>query len=331
MIVGCGNIAGGFDADRPADALPLTHAGAFSRHGGYDLAACMDPDGVRLDAFRKRWNIPTGYSHFEELSNGAGRFDVVSICSPTALHSLHLQASLALQPRLVFCEKPVTGTVAETAKWVEEFDRVGVKLVINHTRRWAPDLLRLRKQIHDGFWGEIRSVTAIYGKGVLNNGGHMMDLLISLLGPLSLMSVGQPVWDFWDDDPTIPALLQTSAGVPVTLNISDPRDFALFELQIVAERGVIMMQNGGLQWHIRKVIESPEFKGYRSLEMGELKQGEYGMAMMRAAENIYNAFACDEALASTGYGALEAQRLCEQIKTTSLRQYRPVNRSSNLN
>ncbi len=331
MIIGCGNIAGCFDADRPADSLPFTHAGAFTRHGGYDLAACIDPNGERLDAFLKHWSIPNGYAGFEELQNDVERFDVVSICSPTVLHATHLQAALELQPGLVFCEKPVTGTVAETAKWVEEFDRVGVKLAINHTRRWAPDILMLREQIDDGVWGEIRSVTATYGKGVLNNGGHMMDLLISLLGPLSLISVGKPVWDYWDEDPTIPAMLQTSAGVPVLLNISDPRDFALFELQIVAQGGVIMMQNGGLQWHVRKVIESPEFKGYRSLDMGELKQGEYGMAMMRAAENIYNAFACDEALASTGFGALEAQRLCEQIKTASLTQYRPVNRSQPLN
>lgn len=327
LIVGCGNIAGGFDADRPADALPLTHAGAFSRHGGYDLAACMDPDSERLDAFRKRWNIPTGYARFEELQNGASRFDVVSICSPTALHASHLQAALALQPRLVFCEKPVTGTIAETAKWVEEFDRAGVKLAINHTRRWTPYVLRLREQIHAGAWGKIRSATATYGKGVLNNGGHMVDLLICLLGPLSLLSVGQPVWDFWDDDPTIPAMLQSSGGVPVQLSVSDARDFAFFELQIVAERGVIVMENGGLQWRVRKVIDSPLFKGYQSLDTGESIQGDYALAMALAAENIYNAVACGEALACTGQGALEAQRLCGQINSASLAQFRTDNRS----
>lgn len=318
LIVGCGNIAGGFDIDRPADASPLTHAGAFLRHGGYDLVACIDPDSERLDGFCNRWHIPIGYACLEELQNCTGSFDVVSICSPTALHALHLQAALALQPRLVFCEKPVTGTVAETAKWVAEFDRVGVKLAINHTRRWAPDVLRLREQIYAGVWGEIRSVTGTYCKGVLNNGGHMVDLLICLLGPLSLLSVGRPAWDFWNDDPSIPAMLKTSSGVPVQLNVGDARDFSFFELQIVAERGVIVMENGGLQWRIRKVIDSPQFKGYRSLNTGELIQGEYALAMTRAAENIYNAVSLGEPLASTGHGALEAQRLCEQIKSVSL-------------
>jgi predicted dehydrogenase len=327
LIVGCGNIAGVFDADRPADALPLTHAGAFSRHGGYDLAACMDPDGERVDAFRKRWNIPTGYASFEELQNCAGRFDVVSICSPTALHASHLRLALTLKPRLVFCEKPVTGTVAETTKWVEEFDKAGVKLAINHTRRWAPDVLLLREQIHTGAWGKIRSATATYSKGVLNNGGHMVDLLIGLLGQLSLLSAGQPLWDFWDDDPTIPAMLQTSSGVPVQLNVSDARDFAFFELQIVSERGVILMENGGFQWRVRKVIDSPQFNGYRSLDAGELIHGEYASAMSRAVENIYNAVLFGETLASTGHGALEAQRLCEQIKSSSLAQFCTDNRS----
>lgn len=321
MIVGCGNIAGGFDADRPADAPPYTHAGAFSNHGGYDLVACIDPDDERRDAFRERWRILTGYARFEALQDCAGEVDIVSVCSPTALHASHLQEALALRPKLVFCEKPVTGTVAETAKWVEEFDRAGVKLAINHTRRWAPDVLRLREQIHAGVWGKIRSATGIYGKGVLNNGGHMVDLITYLLGPLSLLSVGQPTWDFWDDDPTIPAMLQTSSGVPIQLNVSDARDFAFFELQIVAERGVITMESGGLKWRVREVIDSPQFKGYRSLDSGKSVEGEYALAMTRAAENIYNAVVCGEPLASTGRGALDAQRLCEQIKTTSLAQF----------
>ncbi len=326
LIVGCGNIAGGFDSDRPVDAPPVTHAGAFSRHGGYDLTACMDPDGERLDAFRERWSIPTGYSSLDELQDGTARFDVVSICSPTALHALHLEAALALQPGLVFCEKPVTGTVAETTRLVQEFDRAGVKLAINHTRRWAPDVLRLREQIHAGAWGEIRSATGTYGKGVLNNGGHLVDLLIYLLGPLSLLSVGQSAWDFWEDDPTIPAMLQTPSGVPIQLSVSDARDFAFFELQIVAEGGVITMENGGLQWRMRKVIDSSQFKGYRSLDSGESIEGEYAVAMTGAAENIYNAFVYGEPLASTGHGALEAQRLCEQIKSASLAQFQADNR-----
>jgi predicted dehydrogenase len=327
LIVGCGNIAGGFDTDRPADDPPLTHAGAFSRHGGYELAACMDTDGERLEAFRKRWNIPAGFASLEELQKFQGRFDVVSICSPTEFHASHLQAALALKPRLVFCEKPVTGTVTETAEWVEEFDRAGVKLAINHTRRWAQDVLRLREKISAGAWGKILSATGTYGKGVLNNGGHMVDLLICLLGPLSLMSVGQPVWDFWDDDPTIPAMLQTSNGVPVQLSVSDAREFAFFELQILTERGLILMENGGLQWRVRKVIDSPKFKGFRCLDKGKSIQGKYALAMTRAAQNIYNAVEYGELLQSDGHGALKAQRLCEQIKSASLAQFRTENRS----
>lgn len=318
LIIGCGNIAGGFDADRPDDALPMTHAGAYVRHGGYTLVACMDPDDVRRNAFQKRWNVPQGYSGLDGLQNRVGDFDVISICSPTALHTMHLQAALELRPKLVFCEKPVTTSLAETVAWVERFGMAGVKLAINHTRRWAPDVLRLRDELNAGTWGSVRSVVGSYGKGVLNNGGHMVDLLHCLFGSLSLLSAGSPVWDFWEDDPTIPALLSTAQGTPVHLSVSDARDFSFFELQIVTERGVIVMENGGMQWRFRKVINSPHFKGYRSLGEGSSVQGEYAYAMIRAAENIYNAVLNDDALASTGFSAIEAQRLCEQIKGASL-------------
>jgi predicted dehydrogenase len=317
LIIGCGNIAGGFDANRPCDGPPLTHAGAFLRHGGYALAACMDPDESRRSAFQERWNVAQGFASVDVVENRVGDYDVVSICSPTALHAKHLQLALALRPKLVFCEKPVTTSLAQTATWVERYDAAGVQLAVNHTRRWAPDVMRLRDELNEGAWGSVRSAVGVYGKGILNNGGHILDLLLCLLGPLSLLTVGRPIWDHWDDDPTIPALLVTAKGASVELSVSDARDFSFFELQIVTERGVIAMENGGLEWRIRRVINSPHFAGYRSLDAGESVPGEYAHAMSNAVDNIYNSVANREVLSSSGHSAMEAQRLCEQIKSAA--------------
>jgi hypothetical protein len=107
-------------------------------------------------------------------------------------------------------------------------------------------------------------------------------------------------------------------GVPVHLSVADARDFSFFELQIVTEQGVIVMENGGLQWRIRRVVASPHFSGYRTLDSGESRTGEYFQAMSNAAENIHGAILAGEALASTGRSAMAAQSLCEQIKKLSL-------------
>jgi predicted dehydrogenase len=103
LIIGCGRIAGGFDADRPADAPPLTHAGAFSKDPRFTIAACVEPDTERREAFRRRWDVGEAAADLASLGAAPGAFDVVSLCSPTEAHAADLEAVLALKPKLVFC------------------------------------------------------------------------------------------------------------------------------------------------------------------------------------------------------------------------------------
>jgi len=310
LIVGCGNIAGGFDAGRPADAPPLTHAGAFTRHGGFRVTACVEPDAGRRAAFMQRWDVGLGFASMAEVD---GRFDVISLCSPTSAHAGQLAQALTLKPALVFCEKPVTPHVQQTEALVRACAEAGVPLAVNHTRRWAPDVQILAAELKAGAWGAVRSATGTYNKGVLNNGSHLVDLLHMLLGPLRLRAAGAPVHDHWPDDPTVPALLASQAGVPVHLATAYASDGALFELQLVTERAVIAMEDGGLAWRVRRFSESPIFRGYRAPEPGECSAGRYLEATARAVANLHDHLEYGEPLASTGESALAAQRLCDAI------------------
>jgi predicted dehydrogenase len=317
LIIGCGNIAGGFDAERPASAPPLTHAGAYWRHGGFRLVGCVEPDAAKREAFMQRWLVEKGYPTIDAAAAG-GPYDVVSLCSPTSLHAAHLAAALSLHPRLVFCEKPVTGSAAETAAAVDVCNAAGVKMAVNHNRRWAPDIVRLQAELQPGGpWGAVRAAIGIYNKGVLNNGSHLVDLAQLLLGPLDLIAAGAPVYDHWKDDPTVPALLQSRAGVPLTLNAAHAGDYAIFELQLLCERGMVAMEDGGAGWRVRRIVGSPHFKGYAVLDGGQRSAGEYHASTLAAVTNIHETLTRGAPLASTGETALAAQRLCEQISRKS--------------
>ncbi len=247
---------------------------------------------------------------------GAARFDVVSIASPTAFHADHLAAALAFKPKLIFCDKPVTPRADDTRRWVEAAEAAGVLLAVNHTRRWAPDLIALAAELRAGTHGAVRSATGWYGKGVLNNGAHMIDLLHMLLGPVDVRAAGAAVADFWPDDPTIPALLD-AGGVPVQLATGDARDYARFELEIMTEAGVVTMEDGGQAWRIRRAESSGAFAGYRALDAGERSAGRYDAAMLAAVANIHDALTNGAPLASDGTSALAAQIVCERIRSLS--------------
>lgn len=313
LITGCGNIAGGFDANHSADSMPFSHAGAYARHGGFQIAACVEPDLLKRQAFMQRWTVANGFDSIEDAFKADERYDVISICSPTSAHYHDVLVAIALKPKLIFCEKPVTLSALQTAELVERCKVADIALIVNYTRRWDPDVIRLHQELRAGAWGAIRSATGVYTKGILNNGSHMIDLLHRLLGKLEVRSVGAPVWDMLSDDPIIPAILAGPGDINVQLACGHAQDFSLFELQIITEKGVICMEDGGLNWRIRRVIESPHFRGYRSLDAGERRPGGLPSATLAAVTEIHAAITQGGSVSSTGENALAAQQICETI------------------
>jgi predicted dehydrogenase len=320
LIVGCGNIAGGFDKGRKLSDFPYTHAGAYIRDNRFKMTACIEPDEARRIVFMKEWNIQLGFSSIDEILNFDYQFDVISICCPTTYHAHDIEVSLQLSPKLIFCEKPITFSLADAERLVKACKTANVMMAVNHTRRWDPSVSQLQTDILSGRRGELRSIVGIYNKGILNNGSHMLDLLHFLVGSVSVINVGKLVSDYLPNDPTIPVWLESEQGVPIHLACAHAEDYAGFELQIIFSLGVLTMEEGGLYWRERRAVQSTTFKGYRKLDDGARYAGEYPHAMIKAIDNIYRAITRGDALVSSGESALLAQRMCEKIKQMSLAQ-----------
>jgi predicted dehydrogenase len=320
LIIGCGNMAGGYDLYQLDEALPLGHAKAFQQHGGFEVIACIDPNTEKRQAFQSHWQVPNGYASWQDLPHEAGAFDVISICSPTEVHAGDIKAALAFKPKVIFCEKPVSMYVVQTQQAVTDCAKQQVLLAVNHSRRWSPEVLQLKQQLAQGHWGAVRSVSAVYNKGMLNNGSHMIDLLLNLFGSLYITNVGQAVFDHFEADPSVDACLQTTDGVSIQLNLAHAQDYALFEMQIVTEKGVIAMEDGGARWRFRKAGPSTELHGYNFLNKGEWLEPQGSPLMRNAVANLHDALSHLAAVACTGEHALQAQTLCEQIQKLALAQ-----------
>ncbi len=317
LIIGCGNIAGGFDAGRPGSVTPYTHAGAYTAHGGYRLAACVEPDTDRRFAFQQRWGVERAYARLEEACANGARYDVVSICSPTPYHADYLRAALAMKPALVFAEKPLTASLEQSLELAKHYRETSIPLMVNYTRRWDQQVRALAEQLASGEWGRMRSASGVYNKGLYNNGSHMLDLLTLLLGPLTVVAAGPGRTDMWDADPSIPALLLSADGVPVTLNCGHAADYSLFELELVTERGTVKMENGGLDWQFRRAEPSPTFAGYQALSAPEHQNGTLGGAALAAVHEIATIVTKGGTPSCGPDEAVAVQKLCEAIRAAS--------------
>ncbi|MBM4229729.1 MAG: Gfo/Idh/MocA family oxidoreductase [Gammaproteobacteria bacterium] len=313
-IIGCGGIAGGYDMDRFDPNHPLTHAGALARHSGFSITVCVDPDRERATRFASRWGISETLPDAAKLLERAEGLDTVVICSPTSHHGVDLDVALRMRPRLVVCEKPITLSYETSRYWVERFAAEGIPLLVNHTRRWAPDIVRLVEEIRSGGRGELRSISGVYNKGLMNNGSHMVDLIRMFVDGCDVIGVGNPVHDHFPHDPSVPFMLRSRDGIPITVNTSHAADYALFELELFTSTGTVRMEAGGMRFRERSVVDSDEFPGYRVLGADRVASGEYRGAMAAMVDNQYRFLTTGQRLACDGGTALDTQRLCAAIK-----------------
>ena len=317
LIIGCGNIAGGFDEENKDNITSLTHADAFQKHDSFNLTACIDPDIDKLKIFQERWGIDEAYTSLDIPLKEKKSYDVVCICSPTDLHAKHLQSSIELKPRLVFCEKPLTNNLDGTKEIIRGFIQNNILLAVNFSRRWMPDMELFRKDLMNGRWGKVRSVVGHYNKGLLNNGSHMIDLLHFLFGDLTPRWVGDYIFDYTDDDPSMPVLLSSEEEFNIFLNVTNSADFSFFEISFFLEKGVVTLENGGHLWNIRESVDNKDYKGFRTLSSSISNPAEYNLVMNRAVQNIHDALSKNTKLKSDGSNAMKALEVCKDIKEFS--------------
>jgi predicted dehydrogenase len=132
--------------------------------------------------------------------------DVVYVCAPNALHAEIAEAAAAAGKH-VFCEKPVGGTPAATARIQRAARAAGVISGVGYNYRWAPLVRYTKELVDDGRLGEVTAYRgrffSMYGsdpRGLLTwrylreEAGygastdllsHALDLALMLVGPVT--------------------------------------------------------------------------------------------------------------------------------------------------
>lgn len=314
LIVGCGNIAGNLDGVHFDKKFPVTHAGAYSSNTYFKIVGCVDTNKNKSKYFADTWNIPNTFNSINEAINSNINFDVISICSPTSNHYNDVMDSLLLSPKLIFCEKPVTESLLASKKLKLACEKADVLLAVNYLRRWDDALIKLKDEIESKKYGNLHSIVCYYNKGLLNNGSHMLDLLSFLFGNLELKYSSTSEHDFFDNDPSINAVLETPSSIPISLVVGAPaKKFSIFEMQMIFDKSMICMRDGGLKWSKRKVKDSKIFEGYKVLGSDSVKIGSYKNAMSNAINNIRYAITKGDPLNSNIDNAISSQKICEKI------------------
>jgi predicted dehydrogenase len=274
LILGAGNIAALFDS--PEDKNILTHAHAFQSSGAFHLLGFYDVDEEKARAAAKRWGVQA----FSSLSEALSKAEVVCVCVPDAYHYATLKELGAYPLKLVITEKPLCQR-EEEAKEIEKLYE-NSPCIVNYSRRYLKEFESLRNKVKS--YGRFLKGNGYYGKGILHNGSHMIDLLQYLLGPVCGFDKPENKLCDFEEDISCDVRLLFQEG-SFRMNSIDSRVVTIFELDLFFEKARVRILDGGTRLEIYTVQPSPTYEGYFNYLLEKEEQVDYSHAMTGLVEN----------------------------------------------
>lgn len=196
LLVGLGQIGCGYDATMPfafdqprSSSQTLTHARALACHPGFAIEAGLDLSPEARQRFTKLYGVPSyaDLATWQAAGVNAPPDLVVISVSPQRQPAL-VQALLEItQPQLLLLEKPVASDLEQGRALQAACERYPQMSVgVNYIRRWLPSVQAWRSRLQAGELGQFLHGQLTYGKGLLSNGSHFVNLAEGWLGPLTL-------------------------------------------------------------------------------------------------------------------------------------------------
>jgi predicted dehydrogenase len=272
-IIGCGLIGAQWDAEDTSPAFSLTHAAGFSKNPRAQLAAMCDQDAEKARRAAERWGAQASYSDPHALFAGH-KIDVAVVAVSSLARWEVIEPALAAGVKVLVIEKPLATTLDESRKLASAIDAAGARSIINFSRHWDPSMRALRERICAGDMGTLQRLVGTYGKGVTNNGSHMIDLCTFLCDakPMRARSLGSPLdaaeagWSSCKDrawDAQVEFERKDGSRVQLTMLATDQSAFTCFELRLIGRQAICEMSKGGRSIAYTEIGDDPNYVGYR--------------------------------------------------------------------
>ncbi|CUH94426.1 hypothetical protein P22_0492 [Propionispora sp. 2/2-37] len=272
-VIGLGRIGLTYDFD-PKREKPSSHTLAYQQHPQFDLAAAADTRREQEQALKQMVPRTVFYQNMEKLLQECS-IDVISICTPPAQHLSEIQHILkTAKLKIIFCEKPLVGSVAEAIVLKQQIGFGGPLLIPNLSRRWNSGMRRISEQIENGRYGELQTMHIRYTRGIFNTGAHFFDLIRWWAGTIGQVQVLEKVRTSAerDGDPSFTFTFQTDKQVSGFAQAFDDEQYYLFEMDLYFSQGKIEIRNSGDDVFYYEVKEHHLFSGFKNLYLERQEQ-----------------------------------------------------------
>ena len=185
-------------------AAAIGHTGAGNYGHGLHLAyrhleniefvAVADPNPEGREEASTETNARSSYADYREMLEKED-LDIVSVCPRWVTN--HVEMVLACLERgcHVYCEKPMTATLADGDLIVETAAQKGLKVAVSHQGVYFPATQALKQLLQEGKIGQVESICAHGkqdgrggGEDMITLGTHTFNTMRFLLGDVAWMT-----------------------------------------------------------------------------------------------------------------------------------------------
>lgn len=277
LIVGAGQIAGGYDSKESTDIF--THAHAYINNSNINLLGFYDIDYTKSQKMAEKWDTKV----IKSLKDINSNIDIISICTPDNTHLEMIKKTLEFAPQIIFLEKPISNNINDFNK-IKKISET-TPILIDYTRRFIKEFQELAVKIKNEEFGAYQTGSGYYGKGFYHNGSHMKDLLTLLLGKILSINPISQINDYSDKDLTQTAILNFDRG-NFFMQGTNSNEFEIFEIDLIFTKARIKILDGGGVIQIYEIKSNEQFTGYKNLYLAKKYPTEINLAMINAVKNI---------------------------------------------
>jgi predicted dehydrogenase len=296
IVVGFGQVASGLAGDpRMAKYFKYaSHASVLADHPAFDWQGVVDPAEAALDDARVNWKVPHCGADLAAVVSDARPEIAVLACPPGARAEV-----VAQMPDLkaVLVEKPLDapGHRGDGDRLAEICAERNIPVLVNYWRRADRLFQALASNGLADRVGRVQAVSGLYGNGIANNGGHLVDFLRMLLGEVVAVQALGPA------EPLAGAPLAGDVQLAFALSFAEgtvaaiqPLDFTRYRevgIDIWGDGGRLTILQEGLVTRVFPVTDNRGLSGEAEIDSdaGEVLPETVSDAFYRMYDNLADA------------------------------------------
>lgn len=157
-------------------SIGYAHAYAYQHHDRSRIVAAADISSDNLNRFGQEFSVDSTYQDYRQMLFDA-KLDIVSISAYVGTRREMVLAAIDAGIRAIWCEKPLALSM-DDGRWMVDLCRQrGVRLVVNHWRRYLPGFRDAKRMMTERRIGApIEFFATIPAWDLMGMGTHWFDL-----------------------------------------------------------------------------------------------------------------------------------------------------------